>query len=60
MMFLLSSATCAGEQDHKNIDRKKKIVDTVGVYFTTIGGRSHLSPDILTLHVSWGPWRNHW
>ena len=30
------------------IDRKKK--DTGGVYFTTMGARSHLSPEILSLH----------
>jgi len=25
-----------------------------------MGARSHLSPEILTLHVWWGPRRNHW
>jgi len=28
-------------------------------YFTTMGARSRLSPEILTLHVWWGPRRNH-
>jgi len=32
----------------------------MGVYFTNVGARSHLCPEILTLHVWWGPWRNHW
>jgi len=32
----------------------------LGVYFTTMGARSHLSPEILTLHVLWCPRRNHW
>jgi len=25
-----------------------------------MGARSHLSPEILTLHVWWGPRRNRW
>jgi len=25
-----------------------------------MGARSHLSREILTLHVWWGPRRNHW
>jgi len=32
----------------------------MGVYFTTMGARSHLSPEILTLHVWWGPRCSHW
>jgi len=33
---------------YRKIERKKY---TLGVYFTTMGARSHLSPEILTLHV---------
>jgi len=32
----------------------------MGVYFTTMGARFHLSPEILTLRVWWGPRRTHW
>ena len=29
------------------------LLDTAGVYFITMGACSHLSPEILSLHVHW-------
>ena len=47
-------------QVSKNIRNIERKIDTGSVYFTTMGVRYHLSPEILTLHMWWGTWRNHW
>ena len=56
---MIYSATCVGEQGHKNIDRyidiKKEKNRQQGCIIHHYGARSHLSPEILTLHVWWSP-----
>jgi len=59
-MFILSTLRhCAGEQEQKyrKIERKNR---HFGCIFHHYGGNLPLSPEILTLHVWWGPRHNYW
>jgi len=52
--------SCGGRNLPTPIDLATYTTACTTVQAVTMGARSHMIPKILTLHVWWGPRRNHW